>query len=153
MRELPSRKRLRTAPRGITPACAGITRMKRISGRILKDHPRVCGNYYIARKRAIQVVGSPPRVRELPRRRRFYFTNSRITPACAGITPPVHYADRAVWDHPRVCGNYALGVDRRRLWEGSPPRVRELPIAGIRSAAFSRITPACAGITVRLYGR
>ena len=52
---------------GITPACAGITRVSSYTRPVTVDHPRVCGNYEAMRGPGGAGLGSPPRVRELPR--------------------------------------------------------------------------------------
>ena len=52
---------------GITPACAGITLRNRFFQLILWDHPRVRGNYQLAKAIPTAFLGSPPRARELPR--------------------------------------------------------------------------------------
>ena len=70
----------------ITPACAGKTFSQFWDLQFVRDHPRVCGENQIIRVRALDNVGSPPRVRGkqsplFPNAR-----NSRITPACAGKT-------------------------------------------------------------------
>ncbi len=31
---------------GITPACAGTTKLQREANRLLGDHPRMCGDHY-----------------------------------------------------------------------------------------------------------
>ena len=91
---------------GITPACAGITIALIRQPFIYRDHPRVCGNYCTEIKAKNEILGSPPRVRELL----YYITSEmvgiRITPACAGITI-LNLNRKSSWrDHPRVCGNY-----------------------------------------------
>ena len=72
----------------------------------------------------------------------------RITPACAGITEVIHNYAIICEDHPRVCGNYFYTGTVDNLWIGSPPRVRELHITGNSRKLSTRITPACAGITL-----
>ena len=49
---------------GITPACAGKTRLGMSVSRFLRDHPRVCGKNFSNFASLFDVVGSPPRVRE-----------------------------------------------------------------------------------------
>ena len=53
-----------------------------------------------------------------------------------------------IQDHPRVCGNYHPTKRRGVLELGSPPRVRELRALFIIVFHTTRITPACAGITL-----
>ena len=69
-----------------------------------KDHPRVCGEQFIYAREVVGDQGSPPRVRGTG----FVFTIivpfCRITPACAGNSPPSLPAAGSIRDHPRVCG-------------------------------------------------
>ena len=75
---------------------------------------------------------------------------ARITPACAGKTRAGLPACRVREDHPRVCGeNFPLFV-LCVFPIGSPPRVRGKHRDPIKSSGRYRITPACAGKTVKL---
>ena len=147
MRELRQHHLIKTAKTGITPACAGITPCRLPEAFAWQDHPRVCGNYPDGDARRRYAVGSPPRVRELPRRQPERQTRPGITPACAGITFSVSKITRVFWDHPRVCGNYRRTAGRWRCVPGSPPRVRELRNPCPSLTSLIGITPACAGIT------
>ena len=111
---------------GITPACAGITFADRHKRRHYRDHPRVCGNYNINAEIVTEIMGSPPRVRELHTVIFLWALPHGITPACAGITNFVHCIIIQCRDHPRVCGNYTGLPVACRQSRGSPPRVREL---------------------------
>ena len=51
---------------GITPACAGKTRLPNLLKVGNKDHPRECGKNLTALSKRYQRLGSPPRVREKP---------------------------------------------------------------------------------------
>ena len=93
------------------------------------DHPRVCGKNNDKYTMSMDVMGSPPRVRE-----KRWLTGpvsrlSRITPACAGKTPTVAFEFNNLEDHPRVCGKNAT---YRFVIDGS-----------------IGITPACAGKTLK----
>ena len=69
---------------GITPACAG-NRLSAILDKLQGgDHPRVCGEQTIRRKRQLHGEGSPPRVRGTAALRSGMPACRRITPACAG---------------------------------------------------------------------
>ena len=48
---------------GITPACAGSTHDHGILSPLLRDHPRVCGEYDVWDYERKSGMGSPPRVR------------------------------------------------------------------------------------------
>ena len=107
----------------------------------------MCGNYATTSSLIKSRRGSPPRVRELRRTHLEKIENTRITPACAGITTSAGSGIAFFWDHPRVCGNYLNHSAQGWSTLGSPPRVRELHLIGNKQSAVSGITPACAGIT------
>ena len=99
------------------------------------------------------VLGSPPRVRGKPAKNVKTGAEERITPACAGKTSIFACSSLKSWDHPRVCGENLKILVFKVAALGSPPRVR-----GKRSGQYSmgyccRITPACAGKTIRKRGR
>ncbi|KXO14501.1 hypothetical protein HMPREF3189_01635, partial [Clostridiales bacterium KA00134] len=52
-------------------------------------------------------------------------------------------------DHPRVCGYYASVTGLPITSLGSPPRVRVLRETEWQYYTGKRITPACAGITLK----
>ena len=73
----------------------------------------------------------------------------RITPACAGKSFPKSLLMKLTWDHPRVCGEkrkHFIDVKRN---QGSPPRVRGKEPFAKMSLKPGRITPACAGKSLR----
>ena len=70
----------------ITPACAGNTLLHSELPRAHKDHPRVCGEYFLSVTSRTPRLGSPPRVRGIQIRRKLCRDSDRITPACAGNT-------------------------------------------------------------------
>ena len=74
-----------------------------------------------------------------------------ITPACAGKTPKLFSHASPPADHPRVCGENSEVGNGHLIDGGSPPRVRGKPETGGAVCTRSRITPACAGKTVRPY--
>ena len=108
----------------------------------------MCGNYVQSGNLFIHIQGSPPRVRELLPQGTSLQVKPWITPACAGITSFVSVLIFLFKDHPRVCGNYLPDSEDRAPLPGSPPRVRELPLILRIAKARTRITPACAGITL-----
>ena len=94
-------------------------------------------------------VGSPPRVRG----KRGVIAGGGgelgITPACAGKTCVRRLSSFRRWDHPRVCGENFLRSLAVLLMVGSPPRVRGKRRPGSMRHRPPRITPACAGKTIR----
>ena len=69
----------------------------------------------------------------------------RITPACAGNRPLTYAYPPWSGDHPRVCGEQQIDVQRQRVQAGSPPRVRGTGLQRRKFKHPMRITPACAG--------
>ena len=68
--------------------------------------------------------GSPPRVRGVLGFCVVTAQQEGITPACAGSTKRPPTTILKIWDHPRVCGEYAGDLRREGVVLGSPPRVR-----------------------------
>ena len=142
----------KTASRGrITPACAGKTTVKKIYAISHEDHPRVCGENKKHSYRGTNGDGSPPRVRGKLEQFGPDSWVARITPACAGKTE-ISQKDASVFqDHPRVCGENFPQTREARHAKGSPPRVRGKQSSSSAVASSLRITPACAGKTLRNY--
>ena len=131
----------------------------------------MCGEKYTGLERIVLKLGSPPRVRGkamgfLPTRHptedhprvcgekcnssHAGTDTPRITPACAGKSIEGVFGRHGAGDHPRVCGEKDSGCLYIDLATGSPPRVRGKALSITLSAAFPRITPACAGKRYRL---
>ena len=110
---------------GITPACAGKSKMDtfRISG--AWDHPRMCREKLIPLVRLISLPG--------------------ITPACAGKSMIHCDFQQISRDHPRMCGEKPATFPATRPSEGSPPHVRGKVRKSPRQQIEIGITPACAG--------
>ena len=69
----------------------------------------------------------------------------RITPACAGKSPRAGRSANPGEDHPRVCGEKEIKIQKERKKVGSPPRVRGKVPTSMSGKNCVRITPACAG--------
>ena len=69
---------------GITPACAGKSKVGNLAGNRVQDHPRVCGEKHILLILSTLLLGSPPRVRGKVQLIDAAGQACRITPACAG---------------------------------------------------------------------
>ena len=109
----------------------------------------MCGeNFRRARKRCA-CGGSPPRVRGKLAATGLKYFQARITPACAGKTHRRKGESDRTQDHPRVCGENRVFSGRRARQQGSPPRVRGKPRQAASLLTEPRITPACAGKTLR----
>ena len=68
----------------ITPACAGKRLCLTCVLAILWDHPRMCGEKWLARFKPFATRGSPPHVRGKDMDTLQTVHDARITPACAG---------------------------------------------------------------------
>ena len=135
---------------GITPACAGKSRLSCIFRLRTRDHPRVCGEKVAGQLGQDYHQGSPPRVRGkalLIGRTRMC---TGITPACAGKSRGPVPCGGVSEDHPRVCGEKFTSVSARVTLMGSPPRVRGKVTDRFRLCYKYGITPACAGKSRRL---
>ena len=109
------------------------------------DHPRVCGEKSRCGTFALQIPGSPPRVRGKAFRDRQVNGFDGITPACAGKRLSGTSGDIRGWDHPRVCGEKMVSMIPHRRSRGSPPRVRGKGRCHHPVIFVDRITPAYAG--------
>ena len=113
--------------------------------RLIRDHPRVCGEKAGVRVHQDVPQGSPPRVRGKGSIFCHREVGGGITPACAGKSYSMLFAKLRKKDHPRVCGEKFCDFPLQSLVLGSPPRVRgKVSNGGMQSFSF-RITPACAG--------
>ena len=133
----------------ITPACAGKTVAIILSGTAFADHPRVCGENRCKVGGGCTCGGSPPRVRGKLLNHLYHCHIVRITPACAGKTQLCRLCPAPFSDHPRVCGENARKERMALYCVGSPPRVRGKRCADCPLRRPRRITPACAGKTLR----
>ena len=109
------------------------------------DHPRVCGEKSRCGTFALQIPGSPPRVRGKAFRDRQVNGFDGITPAYAGKRLLHTSGDIRGWDHPRVCGEKSAASIWAICARGSPPRVRGKAGRALEGACIPGITPACAG--------
>ena len=94
-------------------------------------------------------MGSPPRVRGKDDPCFSFRDNLGITPACAGKSVRLVEMFLRHGDHPRVCGEKDPVFPGLLLHLGSPPRVRGKEFWGCCCAGCHRITPACAGKSIR----
>ena len=134
----------------ITPAHAGTTYMRICLMADYEDHPRSCGNHENKFKLVTNIVGSPPLMREPPRRVTSTCSKDGITPAHAGTTLIVTNCLISLQDHPRSCGNHRLLCKKNKQPDGSPPLMREPPEPCAFRGNFFGITPAHAGTTNKL---
>ena len=109
----------------------------------------MCGENGKTRSRVTSFLGSPPRVRGKLDEKPDGEFKFRITPACAGKTVLTMVLRELGEDHPRVCGENNRSRNQLGTIKGSPPRVRGKPALSGFLTGSMRITPACAGKTLR----
>ena len=169
VRGAPLRKRGAVGIRRIIPACAGSTCWWRCCCPCWWDHPRMCGEHSLTRKRSMTRPGSSPHVRGAHRRCSFvletkkgssphvrgalmaeslFTENGRIIPACAGSTGNRTGNRAAIRDHPRMCGEHRDELMRSRANVGSSPHVRGALVYRGKGIFDLGIIPACAGSTL-----
>ena len=134
---------------GITPAYAGKSGLQGSSRLLRGDHPRMCGEKGLSTFWSRNHSGSPPRMRGKGICFRLEKRPRGITPACAGKSKCRLVSCGHIWDHPRMCGEklFAFLVFCPNI--GSPPHVRGKEGKEYLQETESRITPACAGKSVR----
>ena len=77
----------------ITPADAGKTHFIRFSSPLMRDHPRGCGENHFWGEYFSEWLGSPPRMRGKRENGQMADGDGGITPADAGKTCPISYAN------------------------------------------------------------
>ena len=114
------------------------------------DHPRGCGEHTTGTSSSVEAVGSSPRMRGALGAVDGPVPGGRIIPADAGSTTYGHDHDCHDKDHPRGCGEHALGSRGNVNTQGSSPRMRGAPGDIDIPAVRHGIIPADAGSTVPL---
>ncbi len=138
---------------GIIPACAGSTIPRAGPDRTARDHPRVRGEHGGRQVWSLRVLGSSPRARGAPPRRRSGSSWCGIIPACAESTCRSRGRSGRRRDHPRVRGEHFCSHSHAALTWGSSPRARGALAVGDEDVASVGIIPACAGSTHVQQGR
>ena len=133
---------------GITPACAGNTKIADGNVAATEDHPRLRGEYCLSNHPVRTIQGSPPLARGIRMILNARHNRLRITPACAGNTIKKRHCPTAPGDHPRLRGEYQQRVWNSMTRSGSPPLARGILYNIIAASYRHRITPACAGNTL-----
>ena len=132
---------------GIIPALAGNTGLPHSLCRLLRDHPRACGEHLAREVRVYRATGSSPRLRGTRTRFRYRRTGHGIIPALAENTSMAAASRSARWDHPRACGEHD-GSASASCWRlGSSPRLRGTRRTTPCPTTACGIIPALAGNT------
>ena len=108
----------------ITPAPAGRSPKDEAVRFVSRDHPRACGEKFIARADSSSLLGSPPRLRGEVDATKQIPSLCRITPAPAGRSHSCEHPLNVFKDHPRACGEKFLTKRSAPPFSGSPPRLR-----------------------------
>ena len=109
----------------------------------------MCGENVLSNLVEFHFSGSPPRVRGKLLQLTQAMGSGGITPACAGKTSAIASVLFELEDHPRVCGENQTPSTLTPARIGSPPRVRGKQMTGFQNGYKGRITPACAGKTLK----
>ena len=125
--------------------------MRGPEARMVRDHPRVCGEHGFEWVCVKVVGGSSPRVRGALDLLGCVDLRVGIIPACAGSTGRLQTCSHPIRDHPRVCGEHSSILAPQFGQKGSSPRVRGAPTSDGSILALCGIIPACAGSTVLLH--
>ena len=133
----------------ITPAHAGNTPIVENTRDTMRDHPRACGEYSATAGTVKSAGGSPPRMRGIQNECIWGAFPKGITPAHAGNTCGRAIPCSVGRDHPRACGEYKPSAPVGGLCQGSPPRMRGIPIKKYNIRMADGITPAHAGNTLK----
>ena len=132
-----------------TPAYAGNTSDPSSTIPVFRDHPRLRGEYPDGQPAITSSLGSPPLARGIRFKREIFSPSIRITPACAGNTLQSFPFSFVCEDHPRLRGEYNHLTACIYHPQGSPPLARGIPQPSICVLSGRRITPACAGNTLK----
>ncbi len=138
--------------KGIIPAYAGNTYSPSNPRFLGGDHPRVCGEHPVQNSTAFANGGSSPRMRGTLMSLAICRFSPGIIPAYAGNTAIFPTRAFIMRDHPRVCGEHALGLHQSYPTGGSSPRMRGTLHIRLGGHHRNGIIPAYAGNTAHPSG-
>ena len=138
--------------RGIIPAYAGNTILKKRWNSSVLDHPRICGEHITPVGFRPVRLGSSPHMRGTHGRRGRRRVRPGIIPAYAGNTISLLLDSWMDGDHPRICGEHQIAALMESGGTGSSPHMRGTPATHLLPHAGHGIIPAYAGNTKRFYG-
>ena len=133
--------------KGLIPAWAGKTLVRRLGGHQAKAHPRVGGENAVEVDPAVVRVGSSPRGRGKPPIIPYALYRIRLIPAWAGKTLVVGGRACPPRAHPRVGGENSSCDRLVQPGSGSSPRGRGKLRKEMLSLTHGRLIPAWAGKT------
>ena len=114
-----------------------------------RDHPRVCGEHCAGGVFERFHRGSSPRMRGAPTRKALWQVGMGIIPAYAGSTTSPSAFFSASWDHPRVCGEHAIGIALRHLRHGIIPAYAGSTLSRLSRPGIGRDHPRVCGEHLR----
>ena len=117
----------------------------------IEDHPRIRGEHCLSPRRNPELVGSSPHTRGTPVLAVSGCAWPRIIPAYVGNTFTDRTNCHGYPDHPRIRGEHVDEMEFRGYSEGSSPHTRGTPKLFTGTSAGSRIIPAYAGNTFRVW--
>jgi len=132
-------------PGRFIPAGAGNTRLATTTAGMNAVHPRGCGEYGPHAPEPVELGGSSPRVRGIPRLKRARALEPRFIPAGAGNTTSLL---AILWwksVHPRGCGEYSVSDSSLNPHRGSSPRVRGIRRRGWAACSRPPVHPRGCG--------
>ena len=136
---------------GLIPAHAGNTGGRWSIRKIIRAHPRACGEHPLSLNLPLPRLGSSPRMRgTLAFFPGFGFCGGLI-PAHAGNTHPYRGRGHDPGAHPRACGEHFASAYGEFAGEGSSPRMRGTPKGGYCPSCRVGLIPAHAGNTSLLW--
>ena len=133
---------------GLIPACAGSTGILQGPVRILRAHPRLCGEHQMPYASAPLTLGSSPPVRGAQSAQLLNEAQRGLIPACAGSTAIAVDAAQSLRAHPRLCGEHRSDLLPGCTRSGSSPPVRGALASGNEVTNALGLIPACAGSTL-----
>ena len=113
--------------------------------RVVKKHPRACGERSGTAVPSAHGTETPPRVRGEDDTEGRHEVRRGNTPARAGRGPAPRSRRRTAPKHPRACGERTATTATRRCRDETPPRVRGEGSVGAAAAHVLGNTPARAG--------
>ena len=147
MRGAPADNARQDVSEGIIPADAGSTRTCSGPSRLIRDHPRGCGEHLPSGRTRAMMRGSSLRMRGALGQTAGPPKGYGIIPADAGSTLLRNLRLSGNTDHPRGCGEHNSNRISSIHFSGSSPRMRGARILINKGWPRLRIIPADAGST------
>ena len=145
VRGIPESGRAPGQRHGSIPACTGNPCPGMQPAEEARVYPRVYGESPTIRKEGAELWGLSPRVRGIPLISAASIRTCGSIPACTGNPPPASSPACWTWVYPRVYGESAAEITRKKGSNGLSPRVRGIPGRRRRTVGRAGSIPACTG--------